>query len=211
MTDTVRIMEMPTFPELVFEDEQHIYRLNDHVIPSVSEVMTPISDARYKNIRRTTLDKAANKGSAVHEAIEFWTRYQIEDIEPKYRGYFEAFLRWFDKEKPVVIGSENRIYHPVLEYGGTLDYYCYTGDWVPTLIDFKCTSELSDMSCRVQLEAYAQAVKSFDLPVERKNILHLKDNGSYEYRPYEAIDPTAWRVFGGLKCLYDYLRSYDKN
>jgi len=209
MQDTEnKIIQMPDFPELTFDETSHIYRLDGDVIPSVSEIMTPLSTAKYKGISDRTLNNAANKGSAVHDAIEFWIKYGVVDIEKEHAGYFNAFLRWWEKEKPVVIGSENRVYHPILQYGGTVDLYCLTGQSEPTLVDYKCTYQLSEMTCRVQLEAYSQALASHDLPVMKKNILHLKKDETYEYRPFLAKDPVAWRVFGNLKGVYDYLKSY---
>lgn len=64
------------------------------------------------------------------------------------------------------------------------------------------------MTCGVQLEAYAQALASHGIKVEQKKILHLKKDGRYDDRSYPANDAQRWRVFGSLKCVYDYIQSY---
>lgn len=194
-------------PELEFEDETHTYRLLGIVIPSVSAIMEPLSAAKYKGISEATLNNAANKGTAVHNSIENYIKFEIDDVPPEHRGYFEAFLEWWNKYQPKVVGSELKVYHKLLRYGGTIDMLVYI-DGVLTLVDIKTTATLSDMTCGVQLEAYSQALKSLGIDVERKIILHLKKDGKYAVREYPSKDPDRWRVFGSLKCVYDYIKSY---
>jgi len=202
-----RIIAVPDFPELAFDDGPHQYRLDGESIPSVSTILEPLSGANYAHIREKTLQNAANRGTSVHNSIEVWIKYEIEDVNPEHRGYFSAFREWWDLKKPIVVGSEVRVYHRILRYGGTVDLLAYIDDKL-TLVDFKTTSSLVDMTCGVQLEAYAQALVSHGIPVEDKMILHLKNNGKYKEHSYAVNDAARWRVFGSLKCVYDYIQSY---
>ena len=195
---------IPELPELEFEDKTHTYRLNGMVIPSVSEIMEPLSNEKYKGISESTLNKAAEKGTAVHNSIENYIKFEIDDVPPEHRGYFDAFLEWWETYHPEVVGSEIKTYHKLLRYGGTVDILVYI-DGVLTLVDIKTTSALSDMTCGVQLEGYSQALKSHGIVVERKIILHLKKDGKYAIREYPVSDSNRWRVFGSLKCVYDYI------
>ena len=208
MTD--KITAVPDFPELTFDDPTHIYRLDGEVIPSVSHVMEPLKEATYSGVSEKTLQIAADKGSSVHNSIENFFKFGIEDVAPEHRVYFDAFLDWFYEEQPVVVGSEIRIYHKLLRYGGTIDLLYYTRDGRLILLDFKTTYTISDMSCGVQLEAYEQALASHGIRVDGKKILHLKRNGKHKVFDYPAGDSRRWRVFGALKCLYDYIQSYKK-
>lgn len=203
------VVEVPELPELTFDDGSHIYCLDGNAIPSVSQVMEPLKDANYAGISEKTLQHAADKGTSVHNSIENFIKFGIEDVAPEHRMYFDAFLKWWEETQPAVVGSEIRIYHKLLRYGGTIDLLCYI-DGKLTLIDFKTTYTISDMSCGVQLEAYAQALASHGIIVERKLILHLKKDGNYKLRPYPANDSQRWRAFGALKCVYDYIKSYKK-
>jgi hypothetical protein len=65
------------------------------------------------------------------------------------------------------------------------------------------------MTCRVQLEAYWQALASHGIIPEEKWILHLKRDGSYSIGISPIRDAEAWRVFGALKNVHDYLASYN--
>lgn len=136
MTHT--IIEMPEMPELAFEDETHTYRLNGLVIPSVSTVMEPLKNELYKGIGDSTLANAADKGTIVHNAIENYIKFGIIDIPPEHQGYFDGFLEFWNKYNPQVVGSEIRVYHKLLGYGGTVDLLAYIGDKL-TLVDYKTT------------------------------------------------------------------------
>lgn len=204
MTD--RITEIPEAVGLEFDDATHTYKLDGLVIPSVSAVMAPLSKAKYDGINERTLERAADKGTAVHNCIENWIKFGIEDIPPEHTGYFDAFRAWWEQYKPVVVASEIRICHRLMRYGGTADLIAYIGDYL-TLVDFKSTYVVSDMTCGVQLEAYSKALETMGVKIQKKNILHLKRDGRFEFREYPVDDSRRWRVFGALKTVYDYIES----
>lgn len=200
MDTTVKILETP---ELRFDEKSHIYRLDGVEIPSVSRVMEPLKASSYAGIGEKTLARAADKGSSVHNSIENWLKFGIDDIPEEHRPYFEGFLAWWDEYRPEVVASEVKTYHKLMRYGGTIDLLAYIGGKL-TLIDFKTTYRLLEKSCGVQLEAYAQALASHGIAVEEKHILHLTKDGKWAYPEFPAKDPVRWRVFSALKCVYDY-------
>lgn len=138
-------VEVPELPELTFDEASHIYRLNGDIIPSVSKLMEPLKDQCYGGISKRTLENAAIKGSAVHNSIENWIKFGIDDIPSEHRGYFNGFVEWWKQYKPRVFGSEVRIYHKLMRYGGTIDLLCEIGGLLE-LIDFKTTYTLLDMA-----------------------------------------------------------------
>ena len=73
------------------------------------------------------------------------------------------------------------------------------------LVDYKSTYTISDMTCGVQLEAYAQALADMGVEIQEKKILHLKKDGNFEIRDYPVKDTKRWRIFGALKAIYDYI------
>ncbi len=202
----IKELKLPELSELTFDAPTHTYKLDGLVIPSVSTIMEPLKVELYKGICDSTLKDAADKGTIVHNVIENWIKFGINDTPHEYRGYFDGFLEFWNKNEPHVIGSELRIYHKLLRYGGTIDLLAYIEDKL-TLIDFKSTYTVSDMTCGVQLEAYAQALASHNIKVERKMILQLKKDGKEKKIEYPVNDPQRWRVFGSLKTMYDYIHS----
>lgn len=200
------IIEIPQLEELSFEDSTHTYSVNGIVIPSVSEIMEPLNAKKYEGITAQTLNKAANKGTSVHNAIENYIKFGIDDVLPEHRGYFDGFIDWWNEKKPAIVASELRLYHKLMLYGGTLDILSII-DGKLTLTDVKTTYTISDMTCRVQLEAYSQILASLGIYIEKKEILHLtpEGRGKKRYENYPAKDVEAWRAFGSLKCVYDWI------
>lgn len=197
---------IPEFPELVFEEMPHIYLLNGEKIPSVSNIMEPLSGAHYSGVSEKTLDHAAERGTNVHNAIEIYLKFGIVDIPEESRGYLDAFLKWHKDAKPELVGSEIRMYHKLLRYAGTCDLLCCIGEKL-VLVDFKTTYTVSEMTCGVQLEAYSQALSSHGVKVDEKRILQLKKDGKYKEYSFPVNDAQRWRVFGACKTVYDYTKA----
>ncbi len=205
------MFEIKNCPELTFEEEKHIYRLNGLPIPSVTTLMKPLSNAVYGGIDSAVLSKAAGKGTSVHSAIEIYTKYGIEDVEPEFKPYFDAFLKWYSDYKVVPFGSEVRLYHKEMLYAGTADLLASVNG-ADTLIDFKTSASTCPMLYPVQLEAYAKALVSMygnEANIRRKAIVHLKSDGNYEVLEYAPRDMEAWRVFTALLSIHNYKRKFN--
>ena len=63
-------IELPNTPELGFNESSHIYTLFGQKIPSVTQLMTPLSAAVYDGINTAVLSNAAERGTEVHQAAE---------------------------------------------------------------------------------------------------------------------------------------------
>lgn len=200
---------MPDFPELTFDERPHIYRLNGLEVPSVTTLMNPLSAAVYGGVDKEVMERAAERGTAVHNSIENWVRYGIQDVAPKYRGYFNGFLAWAETYKPQILGTECRIYHKFMWYAGTADLPCIVnGD--RTMVDVKTTSQLQEMLARVQLEAYVRAYDSHGVSFDKKAILHLRRDGTFKFEPYQSNDTEAWVTFGALLTVNSYIQKNTK-
>ena len=201
------MINLPELKELQFCESTHTYTVNGFVVPSVSEIMKPLSAAHYKSIDSDTLSKAASRGTKVHAAVENYLLFGIEDISQELRGYFDGFKKWIDEVKPVPIKTECRIYHKTLNYAGTADLPCYIDD-VPTLVDFKTTATVAKILTRVQLEAYKKAFESHDIKFERKLIIQSRKDGTYHAEQHPITDAESWKVFTELLDVYRFIKKY---
>jgi len=197
------------FPELTFEERWHVYRLNGLEIPSVTTLMKPLSDGIYGFIDREVLNRAAARGTAVHNAIENYVKFGIEDISPEHAGYFNGFLKWYTEHGVTPYGSEVRLYHKAFLYAGTADMMAGV-DGLDTLVDFKTSSAVYPMLCGVQLEAYNRAAKSHGMELQRKVIVHLKKDGNYQMIPFPLEDTECWRVFTALITVRSYQQKFGR-
>lgn len=198
------MINLPNTPELDFVESTHTYTLYGQKIPSVTQLMAPLSAAVYNGINTEVLNKAADRGTEVHQAAENYANFGIEDISPEHRSYFDGFRKWFDEVQPVVVSTEFKTYHKYLIYGGTVDLLAYIKDKL-YVIDYKTTYSVEKMLTRVQLEAYKQALISHGIPVQRKAILHVRPDGTAKLREYEPDDSEAWEVFGSLVNVNNFI------
>lgn len=198
--------EIPELQELEFEESGHIYKLFGMEVPSVTTLMKPLSSKVYGPIDTDVLDRAARRGTAIHNAIENYLDFGIEDIDEQYEGYFEAFKKWFGEKKPVVLATECRVYHKILRYAGTCDLLCLI-DGELILVDYKSSSAVNSMLCGVQLEGYDRAWESHGLKIKGRRILHLKKNGTYAELNYERSS-KCWAVLSALITIDSYTKEF---
>lgn len=206
MDATGRLLTIPEVEGMTFDEESHIYRVDGIEIPSVSAIMEPLSRAKYSGINAKTLEKAAERGTSVHNGIENYIKFGIRDVPEEHMGYFVAFLEWWNTYNPVAVASEARLYNSLLGYAGTADLIVYAEDKL-TLIDCKSTYSVSEMTCGVQLEAYTRALMTMGVEVQAKKILHLQKTGRFKYIDFKVNDTERWRVFTALKTVHDYIKA----
>ena len=169
--------------------------------------MRPLDNALYQGIDEEVIKMAACRGTAIHNAVENYVLYGIEDIEPKYAGYFEGFLKFWNEQNPEPLATESRLYHKILRYAGTADLPCVIGG-KRILIDYKTSAAVNRMLTGVQLEAYARAYDSHGFKFDGKAIVHLKNDGSYQMVQYRANDMESWEVFSSLMVVWNHIQKY---
>ena len=199
------MVEIPEMSELTFEERAHIYRLDDMVVPSVTTLMKPLSEDYYQGISTEVLTMAAARGTAVHNAIENYVRFGIEDIDPQYEGYLTAFKKWWGLRKPEVIATEQKVYHKILRYAGTADLLAVINGRL-TMVDFKTSAQVNTKLCDVQLEGYDRAFESHGIKVEDRLILHLKRTEDFSEVPFKR-SAKSWSVLSALLTIHNYMRT----
>ena len=190
-----------------FEETKHTYTLDGQMLPSVTTVMKPLDQALYAGISEEVMRMAAERGTAVHNAAENYALYGIEDIDPKYKGYFETFLKFWEDQKPEPLAVESRLYHRILRYAGTADLPCIM-DGRRVLIDYKTSAVINEMLTGVQLEAYAKAYESHGYKFDEKAIVHLKSDGSYKILRYGENDLESWKTFSALMVVWNHIQKF---
>ena len=117
--------------------------------------------------------KAANEGSAVHQAIDIMIRggsVHASELGYREKKCLMTFLEWWKEEKPQVVASEMMFVNKDYGYGGTIDGVFkiksdnYQHAWV---VDYK-TSKSIWLKHKVQVKAYQKATLC-----EKSAILHL--------------------------------------
>lgn len=192
-------IELPILP-VQFEPDGHIYTIGSAILPSVTQVMRPMSLMLYEGVPLDVMQNAADRGTRAHEQISNYIRYGLIEPDEDTQPYLDAFLEFESRYHPQFIASEYRVYHKTLMYAGTLDLAGFIepddGDGID-LIDIKCTAQFHRIMLSTQLAGYAEAVKSHGVKIRKRYGLQLLREGNPPYRFQEV--PDGYKLF--LHCL----------
>ena len=137
---------------LEYIDETHTYIYDGVVLPSITQILKAKFGGKYDGIPKETLERAAEQGTAVHQAIEDYEQQGIESELPELRNY--KFLKKaynFDciaNEVPVVLFKDDEAVAC-----GRLDLVLKEGEQIG-LGDIKRTSALDKNYLAYQLNLY---------------------------------------------------------
>jgi len=196
---------MNTDAQLLFDEESHTYTLRqagmtDIILPSVTEIMEPLYAKAYDGISSFTMDNAADRGTRVHRALEFWLKYRFRNVDDDCAGYFDGIMKFLNEHpdwKP--LHSEYRFYHKAFLYAGTCDLLFDTPQGI-TLVDLKTTAQAHKAMWGVQLGAYKEGLQSYcpTLKIATTKVLQVDNEGNYILHDIEPNFPMF------LACLQIY-------
>jgi hypothetical protein len=184
---------------LTFDEPTHVYRWNGVVVPSVTQIIKPITPD-FRMVDPDALERARQEGVAVHKMVELECRHELdeENLPEWLRGYLKAWRCFAEEAGFACELSEHRGYNKDLRYAGTLDLRGYNRKGEPWLIDLK-RSFLAGRAIGVQLAAYA----AFDKQERPKRFgLRLMKDSNYRLR--EFSDPSDWQTFVSCLNLHRY-------
>lgn len=159
---------------LEFDDEAHGYIVNGIITPSVSSILKRKFDD-YVNVPFKILEAAADKGTAMHKAIEVYEKTGKESDLQEFRNYL--FLKKYFKIENV----ENELPVAYFEDGlpvfaGTIDQVCRI-DGVPAINDFKRVSAPNKEKIAYQVNLYRLAYnQTFGVEIEALSFMQLREN-----------------------------------
>lgn len=192
---------------LTFDEAAHRYEWNGKVVPSVTQLLAPLSD--FSRIDPAVLENARQQGVAVHKLVELDTQGDLDLASlPEWMiGYHGAWAKFCADTGFVAIGSEQRVYDRAFGYAGTLDLVgtMHKGKHAPdrAIVDVK-RSFLAGPSIGLQTAAYLNAwnVEHPKQKAKYRFALQLRADGSYRLQPFE--DPADFGVFLSLLTLHKY-------
>ena len=188
--------------DIDFDEEGHIYTLRGMRMPSVTQIMRPMSLMLYSDVSDSALYGAADRGTRAHAQVEAIVKYGVEEWDEDTEGYiraFQAFQAAFHKEW---LGSEYRTYHKVMRYAGTIDLIADAGaEGAVDVIDIKTTAQFHRKMLETQLGAYAEALKSWGVKVHGVYGLQLLKDGNYRFERLEEDYRTFLHCMGVVNAM----------
>lgn len=181
------MIELPKV-DIDFDEEKHLYTLRGMKLPSVTQIMEPMSLMLYATVPDNTLQQAADRGTRAHESVSNYVLYGIEEYDEDTEPYVHAFTQFQRDFNPTWVASEYRTYHKTMGYAGTIDLIGYIepddGTGVD-VVDLKCTAVFHGVMLSTQIGAYSEALKSHGVPVRNRYGLQLLKTGKYRFERVE--------------------------
>ena len=176
---------------LEYIDETHTYIVDGVIVPSITQMLQVKFGGKYNGVSRATLENAAVKGTAVHEAIERYCRYG-EESELKEVRNFKFLQKQYGfsvskNEVPVILFKDGE---PIA--AGRLDLVLYKD--VYGLGDIKRTATLDKNYLAYQLNLYRIAfMQSYDTEIGFLKGIHLRDD-TRKYVDIPINEAAAWEI-----------------
>lgn len=182
---------------LSFDEPTHTYRFGGQVVPSVTSILSPLTD--FSRVPPHVLQAAADFGKAVHRACELDDLGELDEttLDDALLPYLQAWRKFSAEHDVQWEQIERPVYHATMRYAGTPDRFGKVNGR-PAVVDIKSTAQLYP-SVGPQLAAYANALQN---PYADRIAVQLKADGTYVAKPYK--DPTDWPVFASLMTLRNW-------
>lgn len=159
---------------LEYYEDEHLYLVDGVIVPSITQLMKKRFGDKYLGISKEVLERAAQKGTEVHEAIERYVVTGEETDLPEMRGFL--FLqRIYDfevinTERPVILFYQNQ---PIA--AGRYDLMIEM-DGKQGGADIKRTATLDKEYLSLQLNLYRIAVRqTYGIDWDFLKGIHLRD------------------------------------
>lgn len=161
--------------DIKFTEEGHIYTAGDHRIMSVTTLLHLDNPSKYEHVSEATLERASEKGTEVHNAIECYVKYGLERDDLQEFRNFKFLQKMFKFE---VLDSEVMVLleHNGIELVGTTDLVLnYKGELA--LGDIKRTSALDKEYLAKQLNLYRIAYQqTYGQEIKHLIGIHLRED-----------------------------------
>lgn len=188
---------------LTFDADRHEYRFNGVVVPSVTQILAPLSNFEFVNPE--VLAAAQAFGTAVHRACELDDLHQLDEdaLDENLMPYLQGWRMFMTEHACRWEAVELRVYHHAMGYAGTLDRVGYV-DGDRSMVDIKSGARLFP-STGPQTAAYAQAYAPLAARSFKRYAVRLYPNG-YELKQYTS--PTDWATFASLITLQTFCKHH---
>ena len=173
-------------------DETHTYLIDGVIVKSITQILKYKFNKKYEGIDKDVLKRAADQGTAVHEAIEEWCKNGTESNLPEVRNF--RFLKnhykfeVLENEVPVILwNKDNRVIG-----AGRLDLVLKMDDKIGGA-DIKRTSTLDKEYLAYQLNLYRIAYRqTYGIEWEFLRGVHLR-NDVRKFVNIPIREPEIWK------------------
>lgn len=149
----------------------------NHKYPSVTQILSKYQD--FSNINSDTLDRACERGTAVHKACAAYAKGSWIPCPAEWQGYVDSFIKWFNLMVINIHLIEQRFTYETYGYTGQPDFIVtLKGDDRPTVVDNKTSASFKHIWAG-QMAGYLHLVRKIaKLNAWRCITLRLSQDGN---------------------------------
>ena len=187
---------------LEFIEDSHTYLVDGVIVPSITQILKIKFGNKYNGVSKSVLNRAAEKGTEVHEAIELYCQTGMETDIPEVRNF--KFLqkqygfKVLENETPIILFLND---DPIA--AGRLDMVIKMNEQIGGA-DIKRTSALDKEYLAYQLNLYRIAYRQcYGVEWEFIRGLHLREDVR-KFVQLPINENMAWQL------VHDYLGGTDE-
>ena len=166
---------------LEYIDDTHTYLIDGIIVPSITQLIKMKFNNKYDAVPKEVLKKAADKGTAMHLAIELYEKENKESdlVELKNYKFLKKHLKWnvIQSEIPIILFYNGK---PIA--AGRLDQVIEMNG-KKGINDLKRTASFDKEYVALQTNLYRIGYKqSYGTEIDFVSGLHLRDNTRKFYK-----------------------------
>lgn len=191
------------FYTVEYDDDTHTYLVDGVIVPSVTQVLDVKFGDKYASVNPSILNRAANRGTTIHKAIEDYCKGDEELVATKEVRNFRFLQKHYKfnvlaNETPIVITKAG---NPIV--AGRLDLVLGIHG-INALADIKTVSTLDKEYLAYQLNLYRIGyMQSYGADIKELYGVHLRDD-KRKFVKIPIDEGRAWDI------LEQYERSKDE-
>lgn len=160
---------------LEYFDDGHVYLVDGVIVPSITQILNVKFGRKYDGVSRAVLNRASERGTAVHEAIERYCKTGEVEEMPEVKNFMFLQKQYkfevLENETPVILFLNDE---PI--GAGRLDMVIKMGEQIGGA-DIKRTSTLDKDYLAYQLNLYRIAYRQcYGIEWEFLRGIHLRED-----------------------------------
>lgn len=186
-------------------DDNHIYRLDNVIIPSVTQIIQSAGLTDFSQVPASVLEASRLFGKAAHKACELWDNGELDEeaLDPALKPYLDGWKLFRQEYGFVLEKIEWQAYSPVYRFAGTIDRI---GKWRidDTLIIADIKTGVDSPATAIQLAGYELLLRENLKPKGKIKKLPVLLNGEGTYKIKEYSNKKDKDVFICALSLYNW-------
>lgn len=164
---------------LEYDDDTHTYIVDGVIVPSVTQILAAKFGNKYANVNTEVLKRAAERGTAIHRAIEEYCTTGKDNGSKEVHNFNFLMTNYaltpIQNEVPIIIFDEKEINKPLA--AGRLDLVLVDFYNYRAIADLKTTATLDKEYLTYQLNLYRIGyMQCYGWNITDLYGVHLRDN-----------------------------------